>query len=635
MTNSEIKLSPQEISDLFMKLVPDSIRENEKVNSLLEIYMDYMKDSSYLSAYPNEVRDLDFLNYKYEETNDVRYRDAKKEVLDMYLQEIVRTFDNVQSSEVVFNKFKKIYEILDLPVNDIVMDNKLQEVLDSSYINSNKDYKQKKGTAAAFYYIFDLVNKAQLQDVSEGDFLNVLEGTELDPNEPFSYRVESSIYKEVFDEAVKPLAHPLGFDYLFYKLVTAIFEDFYSVEITKKVDVLTHTSYNVENGAKTVIDLLDGGEAIKYEEYDVKGSKNVSILVQYQEEPTLVQIVKDYENKVRFYDFTNIEVSNVKLSDVNDGVIDETSLNTNGSTDYIKYRQYSLNDDRNLLVMFQIFGDSSEEWYYSSIEIDLGGDIPLDNNDKKYYERRTITSEEILERSRAYNGRLIKTLPSTDTLQYNVQVLETIVISDEETTDIEDESIDYFQRELTTVSNGWFIGEPSFDPDRDAYNKYQVIGDTDASFHIGKDFDARTQRYNETFTAQEIANNQDNILYSDGIAMEEYSFVDSYNFDPFGAEVVRALYSIGDTTFTVYETGEVIDVPPIGFSTNINKEDYMSNLCGILSGTDKIWVELTGIKYQITNYGDAMNSSAGEDLMYIDVYEDGVKLNDNGVSKLA
>ena len=77
---------------------------------------------------------------------------------------------------------------------------------------ANRDFVTKKGTALGIKYAGRNAFDAEIQgsDAFYGDyFMNVYEDA------PFKYHIESNLLNIVFEKFVKPLAHPIGMDYMY------------------------------------------------------------------------------------------------------------------------------------------------------------------------------------------------------------------------------------------------------------------------------------------------------------------------------------------------------------------------------------------------------------------------------------
>jgi hypothetical protein len=112
----------------------------------------------------------------------------------------------------------------------------ISEVLNNEYIYTAKEFKQKKGTVPAIEYAYNAIRGTGLQTIEvntdlQDKVFSIKEGTDTE-NIPFIFRVEGSLYKEVYENTVKPIVHPVGFGYLYSKLSSLFFDEFVNVYVT-------------------------------------------------------------------------------------------------------------------------------------------------------------------------------------------------------------------------------------------------------------------------------------------------------------------------------------------------------------------------------------------------------------------
>jgi hypothetical protein len=73
---------------------------------------------------------------------------------------------------------------------------------------------------------------------------------------PFKYSINTSILKSIFNETIKKLTHPVGFDIEFIRLLKEVIEDLYSYSIENAVSALTKRCFNLTTLRQNLIQLL-------------------------------------------------------------------------------------------------------------------------------------------------------------------------------------------------------------------------------------------------------------------------------------------------------------------------------------------------------------------------------------------
>jgi len=80
----------------------------------------------------------------------------------------------------------------------------------------------------------------------------------------FTYQVEGSLYPEFFEAFVLPLAHPIGFGYIYRKVTSLLFEDYFNLEVIYRCDEIGVRSL-CTNGDCSVPSTISYAERAKYE----------------------------------------------------------------------------------------------------------------------------------------------------------------------------------------------------------------------------------------------------------------------------------------------------------------------------------------------------------------------------------
>ena len=140
--------------------VPDSLLSKDTIDKLLSLYSDSFDDLQAIIENPLNALDADFLIEKFEEQNNIRFDDIRKELFRIHLQEIYQTFEDISDSEEVYNKFKLIYEALNMPTDKLKIVASIDKSVNSEYIGASDSFKTKKGTRSGFFFVYDIIMSA-------------------------------------------------------------------------------------------------------------------------------------------------------------------------------------------------------------------------------------------------------------------------------------------------------------------------------------------------------------------------------------------------------------------------------------------------------------------------------------------
>ena len=218
----------------FIDLLPDEVKESEDFQRLIKIFFELLEEPADISVNTTQVRLVDSLFEKFSKTKEIRYSDTRSTILKTALNEMFWTLDDASKSKDLYDKLAELYKKLGISTQSIDMVKKIDQILTDQNIIVNKSFNYNKGKYTGYLYIFDLIEKAQIQGLNTGGFLKLIEGTDLDPKEPFNYRVETSLYKETYEQTIHPMVHPIGFGYVVRTILEFAFEDYFSskAEIT-------------------------------------------------------------------------------------------------------------------------------------------------------------------------------------------------------------------------------------------------------------------------------------------------------------------------------------------------------------------------------------------------------------------
>ncbi len=442
-------MAKSDLELLIENTIPDSLKANETISSLLALYLDSFDEMRDLLDNPLNILDTDFLIKKYEESNNKGFDDVRKELFKIHLEEIYRTFDEIDDSEEIYNKFKFIYESLDIPTEDLKIVADIDDSINSEYLNAASSFKTKKGTRSGFFFVYDIVNRAGIQAINADKFFKLIEGTEENPETPYEYTVETSLYKEVFDKTIIPLAHPVGFNWNFIRLLFLTLEDYFGLEQSKTLDEATLTCYGLSDATINQIEIVNSGiyGLLKNYESILDKDKNEELILDYYPldgtEGNGLRLVRQFDGRVILYDRQNIkiidedntqylEITDVRLVNNQNGLLTLNKINrtlfeeTFEVVESIDFREYTIIDKDFVNIEFKIKGDKEEVWNRSRLYLDN----KVVSADIKFYEPINFTRDNIFEACGSYNGRIVEDKGNNCQVHYKVTYSYTIITKD-------------------------------------------------------------------------------------------------------------------------------------------------------------------------------------------------------------
>ena len=591
-------------------LIPENFKDNDTINSLLEIYYESVNHIPYKDIY-------NFDRYPYITDNDIHNDKVKKELLEIYLQEVDQYLGTLDSDSEINEKFKELYEKMGLNAEDYEMALDVERVINKEYISASKDFKTKKGTKSGFFFIYDLINRTNVQGFNNENIFRLLEGTADDSTIPYVYRVETSLYKEIYDKSVYPLSHPAGFEYIFARIVMLVLEDNYNFLQKEELTELIFSCYENINGDKVLkrTNALDGtfGEFNKIKT-DTDNQGNERVIVDFNktntEEPYR-RIYRDYDGSITLYSRANkesiaegefegqdwyLDIIDIELLEQNSGILKKYTTtrgfkyDTYQAVTEISFQEYSIIDKPTITVRFRIFGDKPNTWYISELDI---SDKTL-SSDKKLYNRLYFTREEIFENALDYNGRVIQEKDEGCVFNYNTEKTFELAVKDilpevmQLTSDINVENRiqqdtipkteDVFPRCYNFTEDDWIIGQYYYDGSETGSDKYKdpTIGE---NYEIGLHSDLFINDYQDT--SESVPDNYSGECGA--AAYEKMNFSLSYTLNTNNPEYLyRTTYEIGGT-LNINDEDVQLET-----NANFNTHDYeiFTNYLDIAENTD-------------------------------------------------
>jgi hypothetical protein len=269
--------------ELIKLSIPSTILDNKLNADVIDIVLDYVEANTSLSYDISKVFTGD---------NAV----IKEEFVNTYLQNISSAFEGALYNTDIKDKLTEVYASIGQTYDPSTLPN-IADVFTDEYLNVSKTFKQRKGTSPAIKFAYNAIRNSKIQsvdvspDVNDPAF-NIELGTPDNPAEPFMFRVEGSLYKEVYENAIKPIVHPVGFGYIYSKLLAILFTEYVDVK-------LSYTNRDIQvkcNNGANYFDYSDKDVSLIYDESDVNGRIKTTILFSDS-----TYLVRDYNTTVAYY----------------------------------------------------------------------------------------------------------------------------------------------------------------------------------------------------------------------------------------------------------------------------------------------------------------------------------------------
>lgn len=220
------------LKELVLELIPDSLKSSSLFNDVLSILVEYLEE--------NSKETLDILNVYNEDSN------AYPEIINTYAHNfmdiIKRAKDNVYLQDklvAVHKKFGIDYDVTKLNINP-------NKILNRDNLELLKNFYQTKGTLKSFRYVYDIFNKLQLEDsaLQSESVFDVSESSEM-----LTYDLKTNMMMELYEQFVKPMIHPLGWAYIYSRLVQTSFKDY--MFVSEVYNILHFTIDNTRDKSLT------------------------------------------------------------------------------------------------------------------------------------------------------------------------------------------------------------------------------------------------------------------------------------------------------------------------------------------------------------------------------------------------
>ena len=215
------------LQNIFDSITPENIKDIPLIRDSMEIFIETINEKNNIS--------VDISNIFSEEHKVIR-----EEFIKIYLDDLYRYFTAAKSNKLISEKIAKnnAIEANQYMNPDFIGD--LTDVFTDEHFIISKAFKQKKGTKVGIEYIYNIV-EALLYDAEHRGNFKLTAHKEGEPIVPFVFEVEGSLYKEIYNEIVKPLAHPLGFLITYLQIFALDLQDYFNLEVNYK-DVIVEVN---------------------------------------------------------------------------------------------------------------------------------------------------------------------------------------------------------------------------------------------------------------------------------------------------------------------------------------------------------------------------------------------------------
>ena len=445
-------------TDLYSEIiqfVPEAMREDPDFQRLIHLYCKTLEETFEYSDDVIQTKLVDSLMEKFSKTNESRYTDFRQDILRVLLNELFYTIDDAENSGVLYNKLEEVYNRVGLSVSGLEIAKMLDRIITEQNIVANKSFNQNKGKYSGFVYINNLIDLAiSGVEKTESNYFKLIEGTRDNPKEPFNYRVETSHYKETYEELVKPLVHPLGFGYVVSTMLFILLEDYFGLRLEQTLEYAEIRCLQ-QDGSYTTTNLLEKYELVSFNEYTKENGTNRFILrVRDPLTNENLRFVGDYDNTLVLYGVDNLKIFDVQLRIPESGIFTPV-LGDKGELLSLEYNQYFINRKKQVDFTFRVLGDRTNRVYTSYIPIDPDSLRRVDG--QNYIEPITITADMLVEKSiEEVFGYTIEVYPMSCGIHYSIKKEYISTLEEELKLKYDFKTFDYFPRK-NRVKKDWYL----------------------------------------------------------------------------------------------------------------------------------------------------------------------------------
>jgi hypothetical protein len=309
--------------ELIKSIIPQDVKDKKVLYDSILILLDYIEENTNFS----------FDISKIFSTENAEIKNA---LVSAYLENLKTAYEKAVLDDNISERLQEAYAQIGMQYTPNIIEN-ISEVLNNEYIYTAKEFKQKKGTVPAIEYAYNAIRGTGLQTIEvntdlQDKVFSIKEGTDTE-NIPFIFRVEGSLYKEVYENTVKPIVHPVGFGYLYSKLSSLFFDEFVNVKVTYPntiVKVVCTIGSSLDYSSFTVTNIIEEKDEFLHRKITVIfGNNNL-------------KLVRNYDTTVILYDLEDNIIT--EYSDYCALYLEYTPTITTKITDDLSLTQLSIYD---------------------------------------------------------------------------------------------------------------------------------------------------------------------------------------------------------------------------------------------------------------------------------------------------
>ena len=218
------------------------------------------------------------------------------EMVKIYAEALYFGIQKALNSAAVITKLREKSEQLN--VSTTFDEVKFYKKLIREYFSNYTIFKQSKGLNQAIRYAYNIMATSGLQPdldpYTTNDGFRIEWGTEENPDQPFTIKVEGLLDPILYEGSVKQIAHPVGFAYVYtvtkYLEFTEYIDDWFTYKVNE-IKISTTVEYSFDEydySDRTVVDIQTAK--------DVQNRERITIVFDNNE-----MIVKDFNRKIYFY----------------------------------------------------------------------------------------------------------------------------------------------------------------------------------------------------------------------------------------------------------------------------------------------------------------------------------------------
>ena len=371
---------------------PESISKENK--ELIDSFVDILSEISPIS--------VNILDTFYTGNKNENLKELQNTFSEIYLNNFISIWNRAKNDYVLMNRLKSILKKYEQNgYDDFINSNvsffeNIDELKKTERYILGKNFKEKKGTKTALEYAYKTIWKANIEGPLKTNYdFNMIEnectggnltrgfyicssltnpctyepdgtsgtskliGTftiENDPDKvdnstcsPFSYQIEGNMIEALFNAVVVPLAHPVGFRYIYEKVTNTNFEDYFNIEYYYTADKVSVLSLCYNNDCSEVTEDI----------YSSKNGSNItnSNLKNIKTGKFYSGTFKDYSYEKYIFDNEDYLISYTKADDSGD-IERIIHYNKNIGNDYNFNKTNFINATKPILVeTFKIDND--------------------------------------------------------------------------------------------------------------------------------------------------------------------------------------------------------------------------------------------------------------------------------------